>query len=35
MEKIVLVGYGGHARSVIDSIEQSKLYKIEGYTDIQ
>jgi len=35
MEKIVLVGYGGHARSVIDSIEQSKLYKIAGYTDIQ
>lgn len=35
MENIVLVGYGGHARSVIDTIEQSKSYEIVGYTDVQ
>ena len=34
-EKIVLIGFGGHAKSVIDSIEASGEYKIAGYTDIK
>ncbi|MCI9077636.1 MAG: acetyltransferase [Lachnospiraceae bacterium] len=32
-DKIVLVGFGGHAESVIDSIEASGKYEIVGYTD--
>lgn len=35
MKKIVLVGFGGHARSVADIIERNGLYKIVGYTDMQ
>ena len=31
MEKIVLIGNGGHAKSIIDSIETSNTYKIEGF----
>ncbi len=34
-EKIVLIGFGGHAKSVIDSIEASGEYNIAGYTDIK
>lgn len=34
MNDIVLVGFGGHAKSVIDSIEKNKGYHIVGYTDI-
>lgn len=34
MEDIVLVGFGGHAQSVIDSIEKNKYYHIVGFTDI-
>ena len=34
MEKIVLVGYGGHAKSVADCIERSGKYEIFGYTDV-
>ena len=35
MEDIILVGYGGHAKSVADSIEHGKKYRIAGYTDQQ
>lgn len=31
MEKIVLVGAGGHAKSVIDTIENEKKYEIAGF----
>lgn len=34
MEKIILVGGGGHCKSVIDSIIQSGQYKIEGIIDL-
>lgn len=33
MEKIILVGYGGHAKSVADCIERQKKFEIVGYTD--
>lgn len=33
MDKIILIGYGGHAESVADSIRQLKKYEIIGYTD--
>lgn len=32
MESIILLGFGGHARSVADSIIQSGQFHIEGYT---
>ncbi|MBO6246254.1 MAG: acetyltransferase [Anaerovibrio sp.] len=35
MEEIVLVGFGGHAKSVADSIEREGKYNIIGYTDLQ
>lgn len=35
MENIVLVGFGGHARSVADSIENDGKFHIVGYTDLQ
>ena len=35
MEEIVLVGYGGHAKSVADCIEREGKYHIAGYTDIE
>lgn len=35
MEKIILIGFGGHAKSVIDSIEISSKYSIIGYTDVK
>ena len=34
MEDIIIVGYGGHAKSVADVIERQKQYKIAGYTDV-
>lgn len=34
MEDIILVGYGGHAKSVADCIERVGKYKIAGYTDL-
>lgn len=34
MDDIVLLGYGGHAKSVADSIVQGKKYRIVGYTDV-
>lgn len=33
MEQIILVGFGGHAKSVIDCMEASGQYEIVGYTD--
>lgn len=33
MEKVILIGYGGHAESVVDSIQQLDKYEIVGYTD--
>lgn len=33
MEDIVLVGFGGHAKSVADSIKRQGRYTIIGYTD--
>jgi len=35
MDDIILVGYGGHAKSVADSIKRQNIYKIVGYTDIK
>lgn len=35
MEDIILVGFGGHAKSMLDSIERSGLYNIIGFTDIE
>jgi len=35
MEDIILVGYGGHAKSVADCIERQKEYRIIGYTDME
>ena len=34
MEDIVIIGYGGHAKSVADSIKQGGKYRIVGYTDV-
>ena len=33
MKKIILIGGGGHCKSVIDVIEQEKKYKIAGIVD--
>ena len=35
MEYIVLLGLGGHAHSVVDSIEQGGKYNIVGFLDTQ
>lgn len=35
MKKIILIGYGGHAKSIADCIERRKEYEIVGYTDIK
>ena len=35
MEDIILVGYGGHAKSVADCIERQGRYNIIGYTDFE
>ena len=35
MEDIVLVGFGGHAKSVIDSIERGGKYRIAGFTEVK
>ena len=34
MEDIILIGYGGHAKSVADCIIRQGKYRIVGYTDI-
>lgn len=33
MDDIVLIGYGGHAKSIADTIERTCRYNIVGYTD--
>ena len=33
MKKIILVGGGGHCKSVIDVIEQENKFKISGIVD--
>lgn len=33
MEDIILIGYGGHAKSVADCIERQKEFHIIGYTE--
>lgn len=35
MEKIVLVGAGGHCKSVLDSLIELKVYDIVGITDVK
>lgn len=35
MEKIILIGGGGHCTSIIDTIKSSKLYDIVGIIDIR
>ena len=35
MEKLLIIGIGGHANSVIDSIKQNTEYEIAGYVDIE
>ena len=35
MEKIILLGGGGHCRSIIDTIQTSKLYEIVGIIDLK
>lgn len=34
-EDILIVGYGGHAKSVADCIERTNMFHIAGYTDIE
>ena len=33
MEKIVIIGCGGHAKSVVDIIERERKYEIVGFVD--
>ena len=35
MKDIIIIGFGGHAKSVVDSILELKEYNIIGYTDIE
>lgn len=35
MENLVIVGFGGHAKSIADSIERAGEYRIIGYTDFE
>ena len=35
MEDILLLGLGGHAHSVVDSIEQDRKYNIVGFLDTE
>jgi len=35
MRELVIIGYGGHAKSVIDSILRSNEYDVIGYTDVE
>ena len=34
-QDIVIIGFGGHAKVVADSIEQTGEYRIVGYTDVE
>ena len=35
MDKIVIIGYGGHAKSIRDSIISGGKFEIVGYTDVE
>lgn len=35
MEKIILLGCGGHAKSVVDTIEACQQYEIAGFIDVK
>lgn len=35
MEDIVIVGFGGHAKSIVDCIEREEKYRIVGYIDAE
>jgi sugar O-acyltransferase (sialic acid O-acetyltransferase NeuD family) len=35
VEEIILIGFGGHAKSVADCIERQGFYQIIGYTDME
>ena len=35
MKDIIIVGFGGHAKSITDSIEKQNEYKIVGYVDAE
>lgn len=35
VKDIILVGYGGHAKSISDCIERKNEYRIVGYTDLE
>ena len=35
MEKIILLGGGGHCRSIVDTIQTTKLYEIIGIIDLK
>ena len=35
IEKVVMVGFGGHGRSIADAVEAAGKYLIVGYTDLQ
>lgn len=35
LEEIILLGIGGHAHSVVDSIEKGNMYKIAGFLDVK
>ena len=33
MDKIILIGAGGHAKSVVDTIERNGIFEIAGFLD--
>ena len=35
MKKIVILGYGGHAKSVMDCLRSIGSYEVVGYTDVE
>lgn len=35
MEEIIIIGFGGHAKSIADCIERQGMYHIYGYTDVK
>lgn len=35
MDKIILIGAGGHARSVVDTIEKQGHFEIAGFVDAE
>lgn len=35
MEKIILIGAGGHAKTIVDTIERQNLFEIAGFIDLE